>query len=188
VRYVLLLASLLALGSFAWSRRSFFRRTEGVQSSRRGLGPLGTVFGVLSAGVLGLSPASAQDPLAVVALVLILTSTVTFWAAVYAFKQDKPGIAFHGILPAKINTKGPYRYVRHPIYVAYMLYWIGVLIAVPSIITAVPVLIMGWYYNIAAQGEEREILASELGDDYEIYRARTGMFIPRLSRLFSVKD
>jgi len=80
----------------------------------------------------------------------------------------------------KLVTWGPYRFVRHPSYLAYFLMFPGLLLswlnllAVPSLI-AVP----GYYYVV---GNEEKILVERFGDEYRSYQEKTGRFFPRLRR------
>ncbi len=76
-------------------------------------------------------------------------------------------------------TDGPYRWVRHPFYVAFAL-----AMAADSLVTA------NWFLAltgavavtliaIRTQTEEQK-LVERFGDEYRIYMERTGRFIPRL--------
>jgi methanethiol S-methyltransferase len=79
---------------------------------------------------------------------------------------------------------GPYRYVRHPQYVGFILVLLGFLVQWPTLLTLAmfPVLIV--MYVKLAKREEREALA-EFGDAYSKYLTEVPGFIPRLDRLFS---
>lgn len=82
--------------------------------------------------------------------------------------------------PVSIVTYGPYRWVRHPFYVAFILLLVGTAmltreaIGLGSLLAGVTVL--GW----TARREEQKLLASSYGDEYAAYLARTGRFVPRL--------
>jgi protein-S-isoprenylcysteine O-methyltransferase Ste14 len=82
--------------------------------------------------------------------------------------------------PRQIVTYGPYRWVRHPFYVSFILLSIGAALIVRDAVTfaAVPfgLLSLGW----TTRHEEAKLLASSLGAEYGAYRARTGRFFPRL--------
>ena len=84
--------------------------------------------------------------------------------------------------PVSIVTYGPYRWVRHPFYVAFILLLLGTAMLTREAIglgaLAGGLAVLGW----TARGEERRLLASELGDEYGAYLARTGRFVPRLGR------
>lgn len=82
--------------------------------------------------------------------------------------------------PKQIVTYGPYRYVRHPFYVSFLLLSIGsALIARdPVSIAAIPYAFIMLY--VTTQMEEKKLLASSLGEEYGAYHAKTGRFFPRL--------
>ena len=76
-------------------------------------------------------------------------------------------------------TPGPYRHIRHPLYVGWMTaFW-----ATPTMTAAHLVFAAGLtaYIVIAIVYEERDLVAHH-GPDYAEYRRRTPMFIPRLRR------
>ena len=82
--------------------------------------------------------------------------------------------------PRQIVTFGPYRFVRHPFYVSFILLTLGAAFVTRDMITmaAFPLglLTLDW----TVRNEERKLLASPLGEEYGAYRARTGRFLPRL--------
>jgi protein-S-isoprenylcysteine O-methyltransferase Ste14 len=103
-----------------------------------------------------------------------------YWSALRAHGRDRPAFAFLPAAPAALKTAGPYRFVRHPIYAAYLLAWLaGVLVTGQAWLLAAPAL-MGAFYRRAALDEERSLLSGPLGAEYLAYRGRTGMFLPRL--------
>jgi protein-S-isoprenylcysteine O-methyltransferase Ste14 len=77
-------------------------------------------------------------------------------------------------------TTGPYRYVRHPFYLSFLIAVIG-----GGIVTA------NWYlfltsllpfaFLVARTRIEEEKLVERFGDEYREYMARTGRFWPRLN-------
>lgn len=76
-------------------------------------------------------------------------------------------------------TPGPYRYIRHPLYVGWLIaFW-----ATPTMTAAHLVFAAGLtaYIVIAIVYEERDLIAHH-GSAYAAYRSRTPMFIPRLRR------
>lgn len=79
---------------------------------------------------------------------------------------------------ARFVTPGPYRVVRHPLYVG----WITVFWAAPTMTAAHLLFSAGTtaYILVAIRWEERD-LAAEL-PEYEAYRRRVPMLIPRLRR------
>lgn len=80
-----------------------------------------------------------------------------------------------------LATTGPYRMVRHPQYVAFIVILTGFLLQWPTILTLLmyPVLIT-MYVRLASM-EEREV-REHFGVAYEEYAAATPAFIPRIGR------
>ena len=81
----------------------------------------------------------------------------------------------------RLVTCGSYRYVRHPLYTALFLGYLGTLLALQSWILTVwfPVFIAS--YLLFAKGEE-SVMENGFGEAYRAYRRQTGMFLPRLTR------
>jgi protein-S-isoprenylcysteine O-methyltransferase Ste14 len=74
---------------------------------------------------------------------------------------------------------GPYRYIRHPMYTAYFIWFMATGLIIPHYSLAV-ILLTGVYgFYRMARGEE-QMLRQALGASYEAYLQRTGMFFPRL--------
>lgn len=177
----ILVLIVVCLVSFAWGRGTFFVRSTELRPHRNGLGPLGTIFGVLAFGVTAIKPYSeVRTTLSVCAIALLLGALVLFWATVKAFGHRRPRIAFSAGSPDELVLEGSYRFVRHPFYVSYMLFWLGVFVGSLSWLTALAPVMMGVLYYRAASEEERAIRQSLLGPAYESYSRASGMFIPRL--------
>jgi protein-S-isoprenylcysteine O-methyltransferase Ste14 len=92
------------------------------------------------------------------------------------------GLALSDQVPEALCNEGPYRFVRHPIYLSYVLAFLAVLIALPHWITGLSFLFNLVLSIFAARSDERVLAASPLAADYAAYRERTGMFLPKFSR------
>ena len=82
---------------------------------------------------------------------------------------------------AALVTHGPYRFIRHPLYVNGALAFLAVSLMSRSWLFAVmmvPTLIL---LSIRTRDEEVH-LASRFGDAWTTYASRTGRFLPRLRR------
>lgn len=91
-------------------------------------------------------------------------------------------VGLAGEVPGAICGTGPYGYVRHPFYLSYMLAFLGVAIGLPSpIVAAVCLLNIGLFVYMAID-DERVLTASNLAADYQAYKLRVGMFLPRKGR------
>jgi protein-S-isoprenylcysteine O-methyltransferase Ste14 len=80
----------------------------------------------------------------------------------------------------KLVQSGPYRLVRHPIYLAYLLAYLGGgLVAGNWALTFIPVTCFAVAVCIRMPQEER-ILADLFGEQYTAYMRRTGRLLPRI--------
>jgi protein-S-isoprenylcysteine O-methyltransferase Ste14 len=88
-----------------------------------------------------------------------------------------------GEVPAAVCENGPYKFVRHPFYLSYMVAFFSAAVAFPSLVTsAVSIACMGLFVYMAFD-DERVLLASGLAGEYKVYRSQVGMFLPRLGAL-----
>lgn len=79
--------------------------------------------------------------------------------------------------PLAFRTPGPYRYLRHPLYVG----WLFAFWATPDMTAAHLFLAVGLTaYILAAIPFEERDLETFYGKKYAAYRAKTPMFVPRL--------
>ncbi len=87
--------------------------------------------------------------------------------------------------PLNFVTPGPYRWVRHPLYVGWLLaFW-----ATPTMSTTHFLFALGLtaYILVAIQFEERDLVRYH-GSAYQDYRKRVPMLIPRLGKSQQVKQ
>jgi protein-S-isoprenylcysteine O-methyltransferase Ste14 len=77
----------------------------------------------------------------------------------------------------QLATGGPFRLVRHPIYMALNLLALGSAIWVPTAILWVSVVLMVAGSDLRGRAEER-ILEEAFGDPYRDYCRRTSRFLP----------
>ena len=81
--------------------------------------------------------------------------------------------------PLEFVTPGPYRMVRHPLYVGWLFaFWCTPTMTVAHLVFAIATTA---YILVAIQFEERDLVAFH-GSDYVEYRKRTPMLIPVIRR------
>lgn len=82
---------------------------------------------------------------------------------------------------ATLRIAGPYRWVRHPIYVAVILAATGWTFAVGSWWTVAVLGVLIVFFVLKARWEDR-MLAAQYGQRWHDWAATTGAFVPRLIR------
>lgn len=90
------------------------------------------------------------------------------WPVLYAAQQRHA-----------LAMTGPYAYVRHPQYVAFIVIMLGFLLQWPTLLTLAMFPILTWAYVRLAKREEGEVRAT-FGKLHDRYVALTPAFIPRL--------
>jgi protein-S-isoprenylcysteine O-methyltransferase Ste14 len=81
----------------------------------------------------------------------------------------------------RLATTGPYAYVRHPQYAAFILIMLGFLLQWPTLLTLAMFPILVVMYVRLARLEERGALQA-FGEGYARYAAQTPAFFPHLGR------
>lgn len=103
-----------------------------------------------------------------------------FLSAISASKKARLRAAFAEENPGSLVTFGPYKYVRHPFYTSYILFWVGWAISLWTLFAIVPVAFLVGLYIAAARGEEQKFTSTEFADEYATYKAKTGFFWPKI--------
>ena len=96
------------------------------------------------------------------------------------------GKSFNSLVVSKedhqLVTSGPYRWVRHPIYTAYIMNYIaGGLLASNLVLTFVPVIFFGLMI-INRIPREEAVMRKEFGQDYIDLENSTGRLLPLLKK------
>jgi protein-S-isoprenylcysteine O-methyltransferase Ste14 len=77
----------------------------------------------------------------------------------------------------QLVTHGPYRYVRHPLYVLGLLLYLS-LAAISGSWVLGGAVVAGFALVAVRTGKEEAMLFERFGDEYRQYRDRTGKFLP----------
>src|SRR5713101_6256772 len=121
--------------------------------------------------LLGLKGDPHMDPLHIVSEVLIVVGLfllASSWRILYAAQQSRT-----------LASTGPYAYIRHPQYVAFIAVMFGFLLQWPTIPTLVMFPVLVWMYVRLAKAEEKQV-QMEFGRVYADYARHVPAFIPHL--------
>jgi protein-S-isoprenylcysteine O-methyltransferase Ste14 len=77
-----------------------------------------------------------------------------------------------------LAIEGPYKSIRHPQYLAFILVMVGFLVQWPTILTALMFPVLVFMYVRLARREERDADA-QFGELWRAYASRTPAFVPR---------
>jgi len=127
--------------------------------------------GHLWSTLLGFEGNPHFNPIHILSNILILSGFLLLsasWKALYAAQKE-----------GRLAVKGPYAYVRHPQYAAFIVIMLGFLVQWPTLPTLVMFPILVVMYVRLAHREEQEV-AAELGDAWRDYAARTPRWFPNL--------
>lgn len=78
----------------------------------------------------------------------------------------------------KILSNGPFKYLRHPMYVACIIFYLALAISTLSLISLGLALGILTFYNYIASYEEN-FLIEKFGEQYREYQQRTGKLFPK---------
>jgi protein-S-isoprenylcysteine O-methyltransferase Ste14 len=90
-------------------------------------------------------------------------------------------VVHHGEHPGHIVASGAFRYVRHPLYLASIIFYFGLTISTASLACALLWIVIIVFYDYIATYEE-ELLVRRFGEEYTAYKAATGRWLPRPRR------
>ena len=115
-------------------------------------------------------------------LFVLMISLLLFRWTVATVRRAPLSLAFSPDAPTTLMDDGPYRWVRHPFYLSYLLGYVGSFIAAPNAVSLGCIVLMAGIYVWAARFEEAKFARSPLADAYAHYRRRTGLVFPRLHK------
>jgi protein-S-isoprenylcysteine O-methyltransferase Ste14 len=115
---------------------------------------------------------SAYIPLTVrlTLLVLLLAPAVCLIKSGHAVVTHAPG-------PSGIVSTGAFHYVRHPLYLGSIMFYLGLAVSTASLVSFAFVAVITTFYNYIA-GYEEKLMEQRFGEAYRIYKSRTGKWLP----------
>lgn len=114
-------------------------------------------------------------------LPLSIRLLVSAFAMIVAVCLAKAGHAVvnHEHRPPGLVSKGAFRYVRHPLYLASLLFYFGLAVSTACLFCFSLLLVIVLFYDYIA-GYEEKVLEGKYGEDYLHYKKKTGKWIPKL--------
>ena len=85
----------------------------------------------------------------------------------------------HGQRSNRVVSTGAFRYVRHPLYLASLLTYLGLTLSAMSIGSFVLLVGIFGFHNYIASYEEKW-LETRFGEEYRTYKEKTGKWFPRI--------
>lgn len=163
---------------FAVALQNFFVQPPTLTRPQRLFQDLSVLVGITHVfGLLVLN--SATNAQAGVGIVMYSVSLSLFLSAIEAARRTPLARTFvYEPRPDKILRTGPYRVIRHPIYLSYSLAWLAAPVAMQSVVLGATAVFMIGCYVTSAREEERLLAAGPRAADYAQYRARTWRMIP----------
>ncbi|UMM09463.1 isoprenylcysteine carboxylmethyltransferase family protein [Gluconobacter frateurii] len=173
--FLILVLSALNFLSFSWGVRGHFQMGNGMPFPMKVLSACSLVF----YGIFLISMKSAHLDTWVLAgtTFLFVSALALFWWTIATTRRNRPDVAHHEAAPHQLYCNGPYRIVRHPFYLAYLLFWIGTAVSAGAWQWLGAILFTVWYGLLAYQ-EERRFIQSDLGDIYADYQRKSWMLFP----------
>jgi len=176
---LVLTPALACVLAFSWGTLRHFQRSGPMPLGMRLIGAISLVTIVAFVWSVLSSPMPDTWPAAVV---LSMGSLALFtWSVNATFNSDF-ALAFAKAQPSRLMVSGPFRYVRHPFYTSYLIFWLANFVATLSSMCALGSLVLLVCYVSVAREEERSISRSRLAAEYANYASDTGMFLPKRRR------
>jgi len=112
-----------------------------------------------------------NDPVVLAIGVIVTASGVAVWWSGSAALRGSQRIE-------KLATNGPYKYVRHPIYVGMYILFLGIGLVFFSWWWFIVMIVFAPFWYLECRAEEEELM-KRYGDEYAEYKKGTGMFLPK---------
>jgi protein-S-isoprenylcysteine O-methyltransferase Ste14 len=81
--------------------------------------------------------------------------------------------------PNSVVASGAFRYVRHPLYLASLLTYLGLTVSTASLFSLGLFVGIFFFHNYIASYEEK-LLDARFGEEYRKYKRSTGKWMPKI--------
>ena len=166
--------------AFFWSVAAFFTEKKDQYSSFYLLLKLTSAsFWLISLYLIYIK--SETSYLAIVGITFNIISFGLFFISANAVKNKGFSTIYGKDIPEKVFKGGPYKYVRNPFYLSYLLCYLGISISLKSIVLGILLVVLYFLYIIAIRFEENKFIYSPEFYDYYQYKKTTGKIFPKLN-------
>jgi len=90
-------------------------------------------------------------------------------------------VVSHEQPPNSVVATGAFRYVRHPLYLASILTYLGLTVSTVSLFSLALFVGIFVFHNYITTHEEK-LLDARFGEEYREYKRRTGKWVPRIGK------
>ena len=112
---------------------------------------------------------------------LFLSASLIFVFTYLQHRNKRIAFAFSGEYSDHLVETGPYKYIRHPYYLSYILANIASTLYVQNTVAILFLVVNTVLYFSAAKREESSFLEHDrLAEQYKAYRTKTGMIFPAM--------
>jgi protein-S-isoprenylcysteine O-methyltransferase Ste14 len=117
----------------------------------------------------------------ILSLALLFFSNLLFWSARVAHGKTRPAAVFGEAVPEAFVSSGPYRFVRHPFYLSYVLTFLATATMSGNSWLYLSSTIIFALYNLAARQEEKLLATSpSIGTKYVDYCQHSSRWFPKV--------
>jgi protein-S-isoprenylcysteine O-methyltransferase Ste14 len=78
-----------------------------------------------------------------------------------------------------VVSTGAFQYVRHPLYLGSIMFYLGLAVSTASLFSLGLVVLIFIFYNFIASYEEK-LLENRFHEEYRNYKIKTGKWVPRI--------
>ncbi|MGD8257965.1 MAG: isoprenylcysteine carboxylmethyltransferase family protein [Desulfobacterales bacterium] len=98
--------------------------------------------------------------------------------AIYLIRSGHVVVS-HEQRPSGVVSTGAFRYVRHPLYLGSIMFYLGISVSTASLFSLVLVVVIFLFYNCIA-GYEEKLLEDRFDAEYRNYKKKTGKWVPMI--------
>jgi protein-S-isoprenylcysteine O-methyltransferase Ste14 len=106
---------------------------------------------------------------------------LTLIVAMFLFRSGHV-VASQEQRPNGVVVTGAFRYVRHPLYLASIIVYFGLMVSTVSLFSFILIVVIWIFYDYIASYEEK-LLETKFGEECRRYKQRTGKWLPRIGKV-----